>query len=84
MTLVYALLPQEVIQLSSRLKHKSDQVSKLQHMLSEKSHDGASSVGHAQAPPTTGKKTSLVSKLPVDDAMLRLKENVAPPTSSIR
>ena len=68
---------QEVIQLSSRLKHKSDQVNQLQLILSEKGHED-----HHQAPPLSGKKSSATQRVvpgePATTNTLRLKENVAP------
>lgn len=67
---------QEVIQLSGRLRHKSDQVNQLQLILSEKGHED-----HHQASPLSGKKSSTTQRVPGEPAMtnsLRLKENVAP------
>ena len=68
---------QEVIQLSSRLRHKSDQVNQLQLILSEKGHED-----HHQVPASlSGKKSSLAQRVPGEPTTtntFRLKENVAP------
>ena len=67
---------QEVIQLSGRLRHKSDQVHQLQHILSGKTHEGvtlAAGGGGKQKP-----HPPAAPKAHNDSTMLRLKENVAP------
>ena len=82
--IILVLIIQEVIQLSGRLRHKSDQVHQLQHMLSGKGHEGVTLAttggggggGGRQKPhppPAAVPKTHSS-----DSTMLRLKENVAP------